>query len=455
MKILVIAGTYPHPGHLFSGVFNEKCVVALRDLCDYVEVLAPRPYVPPGFSFMPRWKAYSAIKGYEVRNGVAVHRPPTPVIPRVGAALWVDLAPFLSCRALAGRLHRRTKFDAIISFDLVQAGGLAWRIGKDLGIPAAGWAFGNDIRHPKLSPLGGVVARAIERLHVVFYQSRELFEKGASLLGLSPDRMPCDRHVILPHGIPPPPPLPRRQVRDRIRQEWGIPEGHAVVLYTGRIFREKGVFELLEAVSLAASRDSRITCVVVGSHPAYDETGAVIKKLDDTLLLKERVRVLPVCNPDKVWEYLCAADIFAFPSHKEGMSNSLLEAMIMGVPAVAFAIPSVLEIGAETEALLMVPPFDSELFSEAILRLAASPDERVRIGEIAKGQVMGRFMVRKNMAKALDHLVQVIEERKIAMSLKKQTPLNEKHRISATRASNTLDCPCPKPQFENQSCSFL
>ena len=46
MNILVLAGTYPHPGHRFSGIFNEKCAVALRGLCNDVKVLAPHSYVP-------------------------------------------------------------------------------------------------------------------------------------------------------------------------------------------------------------------------------------------------------------------------------------------------------------------------------------------------------------------------------------------------------------------------
>jgi glycosyltransferase involved in cell wall biosynthesis len=38
--------------------------------------------------------------------------------------------------------------------------------------------------------------------------------------------------------------------------------------------------------------------------------------------------------------------MFAFTSHHEGMPNSLLEAMAMGVPAIAFAIPPVVELEA-------------------------------------------------------------------------------------------------------------
>ena len=62
------------------------------------------------------------------------------------------------------------------------------------------------------------------------------------------------------------------------------------------------------------------------------------------------------------------------------MPNSLQEAMVMGVPAIAFDIRPVLELEAGTGALVHVPQLDTTLFAEAIIRLAASPKERERIG---------------------------------------------------------------------------
>jgi glycosyltransferase involved in cell wall biosynthesis len=150
--------------------------------------------------------------------------------------------------------------------------------------------------------------------------------------------------------------------------------------------------------------------VLLGSKPAFDETALVQKKLNETPILRERVSLLPNCSPDKVWEYLCAADIFAFPSHREGMPNSLLEAMVMGIPAIAFAIPPVLEIGAAKGCLVTVPPLDFTLFSEAILRLAASPAERANIGEKGKARVLQDFMIREKMAEALRRLAQIVEK---------------------------------------------
>ena len=128
--------------------------------------------------------------------------------------------------------------------------------------------------------------------------------------------------------------------------------------------------------------------------------------------LRDRVLLLPACKPDRVWHYLCAADIFAFPSHEEGMPNSLLEAMIMGIPAIAFAIPPVREIEAGTGALITVPTLNTELFSEAILRLAASPAQRIYIGERGRSRVMDRFMVQKNMAEVVERLAHLVRQRR-------------------------------------------
>jgi glycosyltransferase involved in cell wall biosynthesis len=386
--------------------------MALRDLCDAVEVLSPRPYVPPLLSLlMPRWKSYAQIPAHEAKNGVPVYRPAYLQIPWIGGALCADRSAFLCCRRMARRMHKHTQFDVILSFDLASTGGLAWRIGKDLGIPASGWATGSDVRHLPNSPYGISVSRAIRRLDVVFYQSHELLEKAANLSNTSPQKMSSEKHIVLPRGIPAPPALRHAAVRSRIREAWGIAEDQVLVLNIGRICRGKGVFELLEAISTSIDENSRITCLIIGSTPGFDETIAVQEMLMRMPRLANHVRLLPACSPDEVWEFLCAADIFAFASQQEGMPNSLLEAMAMGVPSVAFAIPSVLEIENGAGGLITVPTFDVRLFSKAIINLAAYPEDRIRIGQQGQAQVLDRFMVRKNMARALERLSRLVKRR--------------------------------------------
>jgi glycosyltransferase involved in cell wall biosynthesis len=317
-------------------------------------------------------------------------------------------------------MHSRAHFDAIISFDLIATGGLAWRIAKDLSIPASGWATGDDIRVTPCSPHGRVVIQALKRLDLVFYQSRELHGRAPDFLGIQLSQMSPNRHVVLSRGIPAPPALPKLEVRKQIRAKWRITEDVLAVLYIGRIVRDKGMFELLDAISLAIARQKHLICVLVGSTPGFDESSSVRSRIERDPALREHVTILPACPPDKVWEYLCAADIFVFPSHQEGMPNSLLEALAMGLPAVAFAIPPVLEIEAGRNGLFLVPPFNSNLYSEAILQLAASSDRRVQMGERGRSEIMNRFMVKKNMALAVQHLTHVVEKQKLGRACKKE-----------------------------------
>jgi teichuronic acid biosynthesis glycosyltransferase TuaC len=413
VNILLVVPNYPYAVYLSSGIFNEKCAHTLSALCDRVEVLVPCPYVPPILSsLVPRWKAYGTVPRYRSENGIPVHRPTVPVVPGLAQAFWADQGAFLWCRQIAREMHRRTGFDAIISFDLMGAGGLAWRLARDLQLPASGWATGSDIRISASSSHGRAMIRTLQNLDLVFYQSHELRGKAAGLLGVSPERLAGDRHMVLPRGIPEPPQISKIDARNRIRAKWGVKADELVVLYLGRILRQKGMLELLGAVNLAASRDPRIRCVLIGSKPGFDDTALVEKKLHEVQRLRERVTILPECNPDDVWENLCGADIFAFPSHNEGMPNSLLEAMAMGVPAIAFAIPAVQELEGRTGALVLVPPLDSSLFAEAISRLASSRDERERVGEKGKARVMDRFLVRKSMAEVLRRLSSLVTERR-------------------------------------------
>ena len=412
MKILVFVPDYPKPGHPFGGAFNERTVIALRELCDDVEVLVPRPYAPPLISScVPRWKMYSLTPSFEVRNGIRVHRPAYPQVPKIGGAFWIDSAAFFFCRPVAKKIHSRVQLDAVLSFDLVGAGGLAWRIGEDLNIPAAGWATGGDLNFASASSYGQAVSRTLRKLDIVFYQSQALLEKAAALLGCGTSEMPSDRHTVLSRGISLPPRVSKQQTRQKIRADLGIAEEQILVLNVGRIRREKGAFNLIDAISSVAEKDPRIRCMFLGSHPALDETLAVKQHLAKIPSIKNKVTLVPACAQDKVWEYLCAADIFAFPSSYsgEGMPNSLLEAMVMGLPAVAYAIPPVLEIEGNNGGLVLIPTGDTRLLADAILRLTTNHEDRCRIGEKGKQRVLERFMVRTNMAQAVQRLAMTLD----------------------------------------------
>jgi glycosyltransferase involved in cell wall biosynthesis len=340
-----------------------------------------------------------------------VHRPAYPVVPKVLQALWPSRVAFLCCRRLARRLHGQACFDAILSFDLAITGGLAWRLGRDLGIPACGWATGSDIRANPDGPIARNVREALRRLDLVFYQSAELKALGAALLGTRVEEFAPERHIVQSRGVPAPDAYPGVEVRRSVRSGLGVADDQILILYLGRIVRGKGLFELVDGFADCARRCPNLVLVLVGCIPGFDHAADLREKIRLLPALEGRIQMLPACGHDRIWDYFAAADIFAFPSFKEGMPNSLLEAMLGGLPAVAFSIPSVQEITRFGKALVEVPAYDFRSFTEALLKLAEAPALRRQLGDQGRAIARQHFSATSNMRVVVDQIRRVLKTR--------------------------------------------
>jgi teichuronic acid biosynthesis glycosyltransferase TuaC len=410
MNLLLIVTNYPNPGHPYSGAFNARSARALGNLGHRIEVLAPRPYLPRALAaWNPRWRAYEQISTHEISDTISIYRPAYVQLPGTGGALRPDLAAYLSCAREIKARHRKNRYDAILSFNLIGAGGLAWRLGRCLGIPAAGWATGNDVRVEAGTAHGRAVRAAIERLDMVFYQSTELLERAPALCRLPPGVFPSSRHLVLPRGVEPAP--PSNGSEPSMRKAMGVSPDQVLVLFLGRIVKPKGVFELVDAVERVRREQPNISCVFVGAQAGFDDSKELLARLERTPELARSIRVMPACAPAKVWDYFHAADIFAFPSHSEGMPNSLLEAMAAGLPAVAYTIPPIVEIDNQRGALLTVPLHDAGEFARALARLARSADLRQEIGARASARVLSRYQTQASMTEAAKRLAALSDRR--------------------------------------------
>lgn len=404
MNLLVVVSNYPHAGHPYSGAFNERSARALKELGHRVEVLAPRPYLPRGFARLNRrWRAYNQMSEHEERGGIAVFRPAYLQFPGVKGLLPPDRCAYFSCARELKRRHHKQPYDAILAFNLIGAGGLAWRLARQVDIPAAGWATGNDVRVPVHSAHGRAVRAAIQRLDLVFYQSAELLERAAALCDLPKEVFAAGRHVVLARGIEPAP-AQADGTRASMRAHLRVQDDETLVLFVGRIVKAKGVFDLIDAVDRARRMQSKIVCAFLGAHEGFDDSAEFDARLARSPELARHVRLLPGCAPETIWQYLNAADIFAFPSHSEGMPNSLLEAMAAGLPALAYAIPPVLEIDNRLGALMTVPLHDIGALAQGLTELARSAELRRELGARGQERVLACYQIRASMAEAARRL---------------------------------------------------
>lgn len=129
--------------------------------------------------------------------------------------------------------------------------------------------------------------------------------------------------------------------RVRLRKQLagpGWPEDAVVALHVGHIRPNKNQLLLVQALERLPDH---YRLVLIG--PAYPEDQQYLDLLQAQIKdrqLTERVLLLPT-QRDDVERYMRAADLFVFPSEREGLGNVMLEALCSGLPVVANHIPGV------------------------------------------------------------------------------------------------------------------
>lgn len=317
MRVLVLTTSYPRTPADVSGRFVREAVDHLRERGIEVAVVSPADFEHHGIAY---------------GSGIVGNLRARP-------QLSLRLPSFV-------RAFRRAAADAAEDVDLVHAHWLpsAW-VGASLGKPVVAQVWGTDVALARRVPW--IARRVFERAAAVVAPSSEL-ARDAERLGAA--RV----HVIasgtdVPAEVPPPAQPPH-------------------VLYAGRLSREKGVLELLEAAR-------GLPLVVAGDGPLRDR-------------VPDALGMLP--HDELETEYARAA-VVACPSRREGFGVVCAEAMAHGRPVVASAVGGLLDLVVDGETGVLVEPGDVAGLRAALERLLDDGDLRARMGEAARQRIRERF----------------------------------------------------------------
>ena len=131
-------------------------------------------------------------------------------------------------------------------------------------------------------------------------------------------------------------PAKSRDESREIRRHLGIGFGDEVVIFVGGILPRKGVDILLEAWRLVARQRPRAHLLLLGhrheDQAKFHSFRDRLNQLVNDSPVPERITFTGMVGD--VERYLRVADVFVFPSHREGMGNAVLEAMATGLPCV-------------------------------------------------------------------------------------------------------------------------
>jgi glycosyltransferase involved in cell wall biosynthesis len=194
-----------------------------------------------------------------------------------------------------------------------------------------------------------------------------------------------------------------------LRAELDLAPGRRLIVNVARHVPQKGLEYLIDSLSRPPLRgiDCGLALVGVGGG-----TPALRSRVE-AAGLGDRVRFLG--RREDVAAILAAADVFAFPSLYEGLPVALLEALALGVPAVASDIPEIREVASESGASL-VPPANADALAVALAAILQDPVLASRRREEGPRLIRERFDLRRTTGRFEAVLLEAAQARRRATS---------------------------------------
>lgn len=183
--------------------------------------------------------------------------------------------------------------------------------------------------------------------------------------------------------------------RDAVREELGIAGSTPVVVTACRLFRAKGVTELVDAVHQLRREVPDAVLLVVGKEMEYGYL-AELRSQVHRYGLGDRVRFLG--HRDDMVEVMAAADVFAMPSRDEPFGLVYAEAMAMELPVVGLDSGGTVEVVEHGVSGLLSAAGDTEALAGNLRALLVDPERRREYGSSGRRRVETFFTTQRMAA---------------------------------------------------------
>jgi sugar transferase (PEP-CTERM/EpsH1 system associated) len=198
--------------------------------------------------------------------------------------------------------------------------------------------------------------------------------------------IPASRFKVLYNGVDTEKFSPNPRSATLVRSELGVPNERFLVGSVGRLVAIKDHKTLLRASENLLLRGLDAHVLLVGAGPEMRNLQQYVAQSNG---LRERVTFTGAS--DRVPELINAMDAFVLPSICEGMSNTILEAMACGVPAVVTRTGGNAELIEEGRTGYLFPPGNVEILSTLLSRLAESGATRREFGASGRQRAVEQF----------------------------------------------------------------
>lgn len=363
MHVCLLSNTYP-PDVGGLAISARRIAHSLAAVGHQIHVVALSGSLPPG-----AWHA-------EAEGPVTLHRLGIHARSRETLADWFDLAV---------SLDSTHDFDLFHGHFLAPAGYVATLVARYRGKKSVAAARGNDVDIIAFDPdRATLVLKALEWAAAIVAVTHDLARKATALSGR-------DEVHVIHNGVDADlfcPQAPDPSLRRRL----GL-DDRPIIAFVGEARAKKGLGRLLRVYPLLYERVPVQLVLVGGVRKEDREMVEFFRRQHPDLPF----HLLPPRPNAEMPAYYALSELVILPSLRDGLPNTLLEAMACGRPVVASAVGGMLDVVTDGHDGLLLPCRDDDAWLEALHRLLLDPETRAQLGAAARRTVAGRFTLRQEL----------------------------------------------------------
>ena len=193
----------------------------------------------------------------------------------------------------------------------------------------------------------------------------------------------------------------------RKRKELGISESDKVIMFTGRLVKEKGIVELLEAFQQLRLENTKL--LLVGDRFTAERDTETYNTI--SRICQGNPNIIMAGLRSDIPDLLDLSNLFVLPSYREGMPRSIIEAMAMGKPVVATNIRGCREEVVDGETGFLVPVNNANALAEAMQKILQDEILAAEMGEKARIRAEDCFDEEKVLDREVSVLKRLIREK--------------------------------------------
>lgn len=185
------------------------------------------------------------------------------------------------------------------------------------------------------------------------------------------------------------------------KEDLGFPDKSEIILYIGRLDKQKGVPELISAFESLYEKRRNIYLVLIG------EGDLEISYKQLSFKYGEKIHFTGYLTRDHIEKYLAVSDVFVFPSFSEESPYAVLEAMANNVPCIVSDIPA-FEILQNEHDVLKVTHIESHHISSSIMRILNSEILRKKLIKNSYLKILNQFSMMRMLSATLSVYKRII-----------------------------------------------